>query len=385
MENREIVLIIIPLLLFTAESIEYSFCTQNSCAAGIGPDVAFPFRLTGRSADRCGYPGFELQCDSKNQTVLRLPESGDFVVDRIDYAAQTMYINDPNSCLPARLLNFSLRNTPFVGTYTRNFTFYNCSASYANFTSTNFTPVSCLSGENYTVLAVNRISPAAVDVPAVCRPFATIPVPLQWTMMSQSSSWLPGDLREDLEIGWNAPSCGECVTQGGVCGFKSGSGLDVGCVRASPPGLPRSAKYGIIVGAGIPSLVCIVGLACYIFGMVGSFRRRRQPSAAIPTSDHHQTTGAVATCGLDSRTIESYPTTVLGESRRVPKSSDGSCPICLSEYQPKEKVRSLPECSHSFHAGCIDEWLKLNGTCPLCRNSLEASSSSSPSEMPPPP
>ncbi|CAL5433368.1 unnamed protein product [Camellia sinensis] len=77
--------------------------------------------------------------------------------------------------------------------------------------------------------------------------------------------------------------------------------------------------------------------------------------------------------GLDRPTIESYPTTVLGESVRLPKPNDGTCPICLAEYQPKETLRTIPECNHYFHANCIDEWLRV-----ACRNSPGGSSVATP-------
>lgn len=74
--------------------------------------------------------------------------------------------------------------------------------------------------------------------------------------------------------------------------------------------------------------------------------------------------------GLDLSKIESYKKTVLGESRRLPKDDD-TCAICLSKYEPREALRTIPECNHYFHLDCIDEWLKLNATCPMCRNSPE--------------
>lgn len=73
--------------------------------------------------------------------------------------------------------------------------------------------------------------------------------------------------------------------------------------------------------------------------------------------------------GLDKLTIESYQKIVIGEGRRLLKPDDNTCPICLSEYMPKETVRIIPECRHCFHAQCIDEWLPLNASCPICRTS----------------
>lgn len=30
----------------------------------------------------------------------------------------------------------------------------------------------------------------------------------------------------------------------------------------------------------------------------------------------------------------------------------------------------MPGCIHYYHADCIDEWLKINVTCPTCRNDI---------------
>ncbi|KAF5442267.1 hypothetical protein F2P56_034946 [Juglans regia] len=93
--------------------------------------------------------------------------------------------------------------------------------------------------------------------------------------------------------------------------------------------------------------------------------KRRDPIPELNPSVAPQSTLVL---GLDGPTIESYPKIVLGESRRLPKPDDHTCPICLSEYRPKETLKPIPKCQHCFHAACIDEWLKLNATCPICRN-----------------
>lgn len=149
--------------------------------------------------------------------------------------------------------------------------------------------------------------------------------------------------------------------------------------KISSTGLPRSAKYAIIIGVGIPGLVCMIGAACYTCGMIKTVRHQHHLNLELPSTTASDRWPAIRVIGgLDLPTIESYPKMVLGQSRRLPKPSDSTCSICLCEYQPKEALRSIPECNHYFHVGCIDEWLKLNGTCPLCRNSLEGSSMDTP-------
>ncbi|GAV75498.1 zf-RING_2 domain-containing protein [Cephalotus follicularis] len=46
------------------------------------------------------------------------------------------------------------------------------------------------------------------------------------------------------------------------------------------------------------------------------------------------------------------------------------CSVCLQDIQVGDLVRSLPECHHMFHLPCIDKWLTLRRSCPLCRRTL---------------
>ncbi|KAJ2867692.1 hypothetical protein GGH94_000659 [Coemansia aciculifera] len=45
---------------------------------------------------------------------------------------------------------------------------------------------------------------------------------------------------------------------------------------------------------------------------------------------------------------------------------DRMCAICLSSYEDGEILRLLP-CKHHMHQSCVDEWLHINRTCPLCK------------------
>lgn len=48
---------------------------------------------------------------------------------------------------------------------------------------------------------------------------------------------------------------------------------------------------------------------------------------------------------------------------------DAECCICLSAYDDGVELRELP-CSHHFHCACIDKWLYINATCPLCKYNI---------------
>ncbi|KAL8128577.1 hypothetical protein V2J09_017732 [Rumex salicifolius] len=45
---------------------------------------------------------------------------------------------------------------------------------------------------------------------------------------------------------------------------------------------------------------------------------------------------------------------------------DAVCCICLSRFVDGDALRELP-CSHFFHSECVDRWLRINATCPLCK------------------
>lgn len=135
-------------------------------------------------------------------------------------------------------------------------------------------------------------------------------------------------------------------------------------------GLSTAVKYGIIVGAGLPGLFILICLAIYARKKLkdrAMMQHQRDLVHNLPTRPITPQPPRFV-LGLDKLTIESYPMTVLGESKRLPKPSDSTCAICLSEYKTNDTLRTVPECNHYFHSNCIDEWLKLNATCPVCRN-----------------
>ncbi|KAI5439910.1 hypothetical protein KIW84_025316 [Lathyrus oleraceus] len=53
---------------------------------------------------------------------------------------------------------------------------------------------------------------------------------------------------------------------------------------------------------------------------------------------------------------------------------DAECCICLSSYDDGVELRELP-CGHHFHCACVDKWLYINATCPLCKYNILKSSS----------
>lgn len=44
----------------------------------------------------------------------------------------------------------------------------------------------------------------------------------------------------------------------------------------------------------------------------------------------------------------------------------GECSICLDDWEIGEIVKEMP-CKHRFHGDCVEKWLKIHGSCPICR------------------
>mmetsp|Transcript_95115 Transcript_95115/g.307103 ORF Transcript_95115/g.307103 Transcript_95115/m.307103 type:complete len:473 (-) Transcript_95115:71-1489(-) len=45
------------------------------------------------------------------------------------------------------------------------------------------------------------------------------------------------------------------------------------------------------------------------------------------------------------------------------------CSICCDTFQEEDRMRVLP-CLHRYHAACVDKWLALSSTCPLCKGDI---------------
>lgn len=218
---------LVLLFVFAQPAISSSICKHAKCGSS-GLPIRFPFRLKDRQPEHCGYPGFDLSCNNQNQTVLNLPQSGEFVLDSIDYIEQAISIKDPDLCLPKRMLNFSLLGSPFQPVYTINYTFLNCSSSSSSsdwmvYASYQFVPLFCLSGKNHSVFAMN-LSSSNQRVPASCRRIMNVSV-LQYKQLV--------GLQEDLLLIWKEPRCRDRESQDRNCRFKSDTGSDIG--SSSPP------------------------------------------------------------------------------------------------------------------------------------------------------
>lgn len=125
-----------------------------------------------------------------------------------------------------------------------------------------------------------------------------------------------------------------------------------------------SLAYDVTFIIGFVLLILLVLVACCICTRA-DHRSRSRRFVAVPAAGPGR--------GIDAATLSSYPKLSYSEAkleRAGGESTVGSgCSICLAEYKESDLLRSLPSCGHLFHVKCVDPWLRMHSTCPICRNS----------------
>jgi len=59
----------------------------------------------------------------------------------------------------------------------------------------------------------------------------------------------------------------------------------------------------------------------------------------------------------DNKTIVSFKSRQIGNFQE--------CVICLEDMKNQE-ILTLIHCSHMYHTKCLESWILINNTCPLC-------------------
>lgn len=75
---------------------------------------------------------------------------------------------------------------------------------------------------------------------------------------------------------------------------------------------------------------------------------------------------------LSSHAIDALPSRTVASGSPLLRTADERCAICMSGFEPGERVKELPRCRHVFHGDCITQWLSTSSTrCPLCGSPLD--------------
>ncbi|GLT50045.1 hypothetical protein SLA2020_235570 [Shorea laevis] len=139
----------------------------------------------------------------------------------------------------------------------------------------------------------------------------------------------------------------------------------------SPLNVSGNYKFALAFGISVGSVLLI-----FIIIVVSYYLRtcKRQP---LHTSDHQSTSSSddqddsvAIELGLDESNLLNCPKFLYSQAKLDRGDSMVStCSICLAEYKEDDVLRLSPDCNQLFHVDCVDPWLKLHPTCPICRHS----------------
>ncbi|GAB4826257.1 hypothetical protein Ancab_009122 [Ancistrocladus abbreviatus] len=397
---ESVLLLLLPSSCMIAAAIKAAApCIEANCSSSpTTPIIRYPFRLTSLQPESCGYPSFDLHCQGL-QTVLNLPNHGNFTVQNIDYFQQEIILNDPNNCLPKMFLSrpLDLSNSSFHPKHYQSLSLYNCSGPpyyYRNYT--DLIMVECLSSSVFTVVVTITSGMESSLLPLSCKNWmADIKVPVDYTAYEDKSANLTGML-----LGWGKPNCGQqCERYATVGGVLWRAGMAVSLNAAVPPALLVLWYPDCVVSLtvvlkwfGYTSLIVVGALLVCGFGgyvlyvhyysrrnhQMGSNRSQIWQGEMFATIENgvghgiHQLT----TKGSEDQPVESgdLPLPLVIDERRsnLPIDNEGECRICHEEYQSGENLRFL-RCAHYYHAHCINKWIQKCPTspkCPACKASL---------------
>ncbi|PSR96105.1 E3 ubiquitin-protein like [Actinidia chinensis var. chinensis] len=162
--------------------------------------------------------------------------------------------------------------------------------------------------------------------------------------------------------------------------------------HSSPSDAPKLYRLCLVfltfscIGYAMPFILCATICCCFpcIISILGFQEDLSQTKGATPesinalpvykfklkTNSHDQEINSVVDGGVMAAGTE---------KERAIAGEDAVCCICLAKYAENDELRELP-CCHFFHVECVDKWLKINASCPLCKYEVgKSNGSSSPS------
>ncbi|KAK6941568.1 Zinc finger, RING-type [Dillenia turbinata] len=129
------------------------------------------------------------------------------------------------------------------------------------------------------------------------------------------------------------------------------------------------------IAYAMPFILCAMICCCFpcIISFLGIHENFSQVRGATPESINALPTLKFTVNKIGNANRETNSGVTEGgvvaagtERERAISVEDSVCCICLTRYEDNDELRELP-CTHFFHTSCVDKWLKINASCPLCK------------------
>ncbi|MQM00397.1 hypothetical protein Taro_033134 [Colocasia esculenta] len=188
----------------------------------------------------------------------------------------------------------------------------------------------------------------------------------------KARKWQQSGVREGLDM-LPPPPPSHLLTRGPRQGAINTTNNSQG--GGSPGGgmfdAPKIGGFGYGIGISMEILlITTITLASY-FCM-----HQKQPASVNCSSSRPQQQQRRR--GIDEATLMNYPKLLYAQFKAAAadhgaKEEDAGnalcCSIFLADYKDTDVLWRLPDCKHLFHLKCVDPWLRLHPTCPVCRTS----------------
>ncbi|KAJ4749369.1 Protein kinase family protein [Rhynchospora pubera] len=228
-------------------------CPPSRCSEE-GPVVRYPFRLDSRPP-HCGYDKFVLSC-SGNNTVLRLPFSGEYNVTSIGYKFPRRITITRYSWSPCPWRNIGILNltgSPFSDFSYMNVTWLDCPTVLTSISNDVAGPISCLSSQGrFTYVAITYTP--IWNIPTNCTKTNTSHAYYGWGFQEF-------DARPQALLYWedyDVINCSACEENGHHCEFNLETQKSICSVKDS--------HWGLIAGisSGVVSILLLLGFTFHI-------------------------------------------------------------------------------------------------------------------------
>ncbi|KAI6683444.1 hypothetical protein NL676_029357 [Syzygium grande] len=205
-----------------SDGTQYEACVPRNC--GYGPNISYPFWISGVQESYCGYPNFEITC-IEMYPFLNFSDS-EFIIKDIFYANHSFLLVNAlvyqDSCgAPPR--NISLERTPFnlCSANADFFFYYNCTSKPTGFTY----PVDCANDYTHNSFALfpDKAFQEMDLYSAIssCDSPVSVPVDVNANITSLASMNYTEILEMGFLLNWTAINCSNCEGSEGRCGFEN--------------------------------------------------------------------------------------------------------------------------------------------------------------------
>ncbi|KAK4485335.1 hypothetical protein RD792_007972 [Penstemon davidsonii] len=277
-------IVVFIFLIFSAKAQED--CRPTSCHTS-GPIIRFPFRLKGRQPERCGYPGFDLSCNSHNITEFDfqfpvrasirntvIPITAKATVQEINYQTQLIRVSVLNgSCFPTRIPT-TATSSPFqmyIEPHWRSgYTIFNCSQNRDSIFSLG--PINCFENLGFIVYAYQSSYILSVLSLSGCTKMYNISeVPVE------IFNWPSENSFQSNLLHWVEPFCGGCEERGMHCRLKNnGTNSETECFQFDIPSEPQHNKKGVSKSIVIAIVVVGFCLVAPVITRIYIVKKRKQ-------------------------------------------------------------------------------------------------------------